>query len=333
MGWLSTHWVGLAGGEGLASGHGVGWAGRGGGGVPGRTLIRTAHPALWQERTLHQLLASVPYPWGRCIGHRLVTRSTDPQCRSFPTFDHVAASNATHCLRGPCSGWRARVSKWVSPGCVVSPGAWQAAQPDEGELVAGQSCGPRGGVQGFDRPSVPRIFSLNLQLLTRSILQATGPVSQLIRQPPQHKGTWNNSYINTLPSMLTLPAACTRLQTTFSIELEPQKQWFLKRPKSAKTRGRRVWTSPCSDKRSGGTIWGGVRGTANLARAMAHGRLLREICPAHVETVGEPRAGNYWKKVFSIHFAPIFRPQTAQFQGILAFLEGQTGPPQAHNGR
>ena len=41
---------------------------------------------------------------------------------------------------------------------------------------------------------------------------------------------------------VTLPAACTKLQTTFSIALEQKKRWFQKRPKSAETLVCRVWT-------------------------------------------------------------------------------------------
>ena len=54
---------------------------------------------------------------------------------------------------------------------------------------------------------------------------------------PEHKSTWNYSYTNTLPPMLTLPAAHTKLQTTVSIGLDPQKQWFEKKgPKVQKHR-------------------------------------------------------------------------------------------------
>ena len=61
---------------------------------------------------------------------------------------------------------------------------------------------------------------------------------------PEHKSTWNHTYTNTLIPILTLPAACTKLQTTFSVGLEPQKRWIHKKPKSAETWGRHVWTSP-----------------------------------------------------------------------------------------
>ena len=55
---------------------------------------------------------------------------------------------------------------------------------------------------------------------------------------PGHKSAWNYNYTNTLTPTLTLPAACTELQTTFSIGLEPQKRWFQIGPTSAATRGR-----------------------------------------------------------------------------------------------
>ena len=67
---------------------------------------------------------------------------------------------------------------------------------------------------------------------------------------PEHKSTWYYSHTNTSPPIQTLPAACTTLQTTFSIEFEPQKRWF---QKSAETWSHRVWTSPCSDR--GGADW------------------------------------------------------------------------------
>ena len=65
----------------------------------------------------------------------------------------------------------------------------------------------------------------------------------------------DSSDTNTLTPILlilTLPAACTELQTPFPIGLEPQKRWFQKWPKSAETRGRHVWVSPSQDKGGGG---------------------------------------------------------------------------------
>ena len=41
---------------------------------------------------------------------------------------------------------------------------------------------------------------------------------------------------------------------------------------------------------------------------------------------------HFWKNTFLTHFWPFFGPKTARFQGILAPLEGPTGPPQAQNG-
>ena len=60
---------------------------------------------------------------------------------------------------------------------------------------------------------------------------------------PEHKSTWNYSHTITLPPILTLPAACTELQTTFSTRLELENRWFQKQPKRAETLGCRVWTS------------------------------------------------------------------------------------------
>ena len=59
-------------------------------------------------------------------------------------------------------------------------------------------------------------------------------VSNTPADTPEHKSTWNHSYTNTLAPAWTLPAACTNLQTTFSISLELQKQWFQKNPKVRK---------------------------------------------------------------------------------------------------
>ena len=56
---------------------------------------------------------------------------------------------------------------------------------------------------------------------------------------PEHKSTCSPThytYTNTLPPTWTLPAACTQLQTTFSIGSEPQKLWFQKKPKVPKHR-------------------------------------------------------------------------------------------------
>ena len=41
-------------------------------------------------------------------------------------------------------------------------------------------------------------------------------VSNRLAYTPEHKSTWYYNYTNTLTPMLTLPAACTKLQTTFS---------------------------------------------------------------------------------------------------------------------
>ena len=73
------------------------------------------------------------------------------------------------------------------------------------------------------------------------------PIHQ--RTPHNTRAHVNHSYTYTLTPTWTPPAACTKLQITFSIGLAPQKRWFQKRPKCAETRGRRVWTSLCSDKR------------------------------------------------------------------------------------
>ena len=40
---------------------------------------------------------------------------------------------------------------------------------------------------------------------------------------PKYKSTWEHTHTNTSPPTLTLPAACTPRQTTFSIASGPQK--------------------------------------------------------------------------------------------------------------
>ena len=51
---------------------------------------------------------------------------------------------------------------------------------------------------------------------------------------PEPKSTGKYTHANTLTPILTLPEACTKLQTTCSIRLEPQIRWFQKRPKMRK---------------------------------------------------------------------------------------------------
>ena len=62
-------------------------------------------------------------------------------------------------------------------------------------------------------------------------------VSHTPAHTPQHKSTWDCSCTTTLPPTQTLPAACTTLQTTFSIGLGPQKRGF---QKDQKVRGHGV---------------------------------------------------------------------------------------------
>ena len=72
-------------------------------------------------------------------------------------------------------------------------------------------------------------------------------VSNTPAYTPEHKSTWNYSYTNTAP-VLTLPAACTEPQTTFSVGLEPQKKQTMVQKKAQKCGNT---GSPCLDKGQG----------------------------------------------------------------------------------
>ena len=69
---------------------------------------------------------------------------------------------------------------------------------------------------------------------------------------PQHKSTWNYTYSNTLPPLLTLPAACTKLPTTFSVGLELQKRRFQKKQKKMQKHGVAVFRQTHVSTRGGG---------------------------------------------------------------------------------
>ena len=88
---------------------------------------------------------------------------------------------------------------------------------------------------------------------------------------PEHKSTWNYTYTNTFPPIVTLATAGTKPQTTFSIALEPQKRWFQKRPKIAE---------PCLDKPVSGRGGGGAPTTV--------GSELAPECNKHRSKKGAP---------------------------------------------
>ena len=76
---------------------------------------------------------------------------------------------------------------------------------------------------------------------------------------PERKSTLDYSHTSTLPPLWTLPAACTRLQTTFCIALEPQTPWLKKKAQKCGNTA-----SPCLDKlvlrRGGGGVGTRPRG-------------------------------------------------------------------------
>ena len=71
---------------------------------------------------------------------------------------------------------------------------------------------------------------------------------------PGRRSTWNHSHANTLLPILTLPAAYTKLQPTFSFGLEPKKMVPKKTQKCGNT------GSPCLDKPVSGQRVGGGGG-------------------------------------------------------------------------
>ena len=72
---------------------------------------------------------------------------------------------------------------------------------------------------------------------------------------PEHKRTWNYSYTTTLPPILTLLAACTKLQTTLSIGLEPQQPGFQKTKNKSVEAHVRTKGGGCNFKGSGAGGW------------------------------------------------------------------------------
>ena len=88
---------------------------------------------------------------------------------------------------------------------------------------------------------------------------------------PEHKSTWNYTYTNTLTLIRTLPAARPKLQTTFSIGLEPQKQWFQKKVQRCGNT-----ESPCLDKPE---LARGAGGTTLSHECRTHRPIAPELIP------------------------------------------------------
>ena len=102
---------------------------------------------------------------------------------------------------------------------------------------------------------------------------------------PDHKSAWNYNYTNTLPPMLILYAACTKLQTTFSIGLEPQSQWFQKRdPKVQKHRVLMQFLWPMG-LLSSGAIWGRGDNQASPGELAATVTLRLQVPPRSLEVL------------------------------------------------
>jgi len=72
-------------------------------------------------------------------------------------------------------------------------------------------------------------------------------VSSRLAYTAEHKSTWNYSYTNTLTPIF-VPAA---YKPPSLLDWNRKNDGSQKRPKSAVTRGLRVCTSPCEDKRGG----------------------------------------------------------------------------------
>ena len=91
----------------------------------------------------------------------------------------------------------------------------------------GQKCGNT-GLLGLDKPVLPRgtYHGTHVAGNEQRTVHDYKRVSNRPAYTPKHMSTWHYNYIDTLPPILTFPAACTELQTTFSIGLQPQKRRF-----------------------------------------------------------------------------------------------------------
>ena len=98
---------------------------------------------------------------------------------------------------------------------------------------------------------------------TRCRHQPPPPTPHPPPQPSTHPTTQQHMALHphhhSAPPHGPLLRPCTTLHTTFPIGVEPQNRWFKKKTKSAETRGRHVWTSPCQDRGGGGTNSATVR--------------------------------------------------------------------------
>ena len=139
-----------------------------------------------------------------------------PAMRTVPdTLCHTAPHHIVHAtVCGMARVWYGAVQSRVPPP-PPCPNAGQV-------LVQGAKVRKHGGGRVWTRPCCHAAHTTEHVLQTQASPTLQSMTLQSNRPPhtPERKSTYNYS---TLPPILTLPAACTNLQTTLSIALEPQK--------------------------------------------------------------------------------------------------------------
>ena len=142
----------------------------------------------------------------------------------------VTASTAVHCRVCGEGGGGGR----AVPICSHHSAGTYPPCPNTGQVLVQRAKVRKHGVAMFGQPRVtrrPHVVHDYKRVFNRPAYTA------------EYTCIWNYTYTNTSTPMLTLPAACTKLQTTFSIGLKPQKKTFQKKAQKCGNTG-----SPCLDK-------------------------------------------------------------------------------------
>ena len=144
---------------------------------------------------------------------------------------------------------RRSLEKWPNT-CLPPPPPW----PNLGQFLVQGAKVRKHGVTVFGQARVTaRHVPRNTCCRHKSTLPPQNMTVQSNRPAytPEHKSTWNDSYVNTLPPILTPSCSLHNAANHVLFWIGTAKAMVPKKTQKCGNRGRRVWTSPCEDGRGG----------------------------------------------------------------------------------